>query len=170
MKVLSLLQPWATLVVIGAKKIETRSWSTKYRGPLLIHASKKMGREQKELIKSFPFWEALQNLKELPLGKIIGYVNLDRVISTNDGILKDAVGNEERDFGDYSPNRYGWLLSKPAAFTNLFPAKGSLGLWDFDYRICRQCGCTDVNCTACVEKTGQPCSWVKEDLCSACVQ
>lgn len=41
MKVISLLQPWATLAVIGQKKIETRSWSTKYRGPLLIHASKR---------------------------------------------------------------------------------------------------------------------------------
>jgi len=39
-KVLSLLQPWATLVVMGIKKIETRSWSTTHRGALLIHASK----------------------------------------------------------------------------------------------------------------------------------
>lgn len=40
MKALSLTQPWATLVAIGAKKIETRSWSTSYRGPVAIHASK----------------------------------------------------------------------------------------------------------------------------------
>jgi hypothetical protein len=40
MKVLSLTQPWATLAAIGAKKIETRSWSTAYRGPLAIHAAK----------------------------------------------------------------------------------------------------------------------------------
>src|SRR4051812_42520238 len=38
-KVLSLTQPWASLVAIGAKQIETRSWRTHYRGPLLIHAS-----------------------------------------------------------------------------------------------------------------------------------
>ena len=41
MKVLSLLQPWATLVVLGAKKYEVRGWQTAYRGPLLIHASAK---------------------------------------------------------------------------------------------------------------------------------
>jgi hypothetical protein len=39
MKTISLLQPWATLVAIGAKRIETRSWATSYRGPLAIHAS-----------------------------------------------------------------------------------------------------------------------------------
>ena len=40
MKAISLLQPWASLVVMGAKTIETRGWGTKYRGPILIHASK----------------------------------------------------------------------------------------------------------------------------------
>lgn len=40
MKALSLTQPWATLVAIGAKRIETRSWATTYRGPLAIHAAK----------------------------------------------------------------------------------------------------------------------------------
>lgn len=39
MKVLSLWQPWASLVTLGVKTIETRSWSTKYRGPLAIHAA-----------------------------------------------------------------------------------------------------------------------------------
>ena len=43
MKVLTLTQPWATLVAIGAKRIETRSWATKYRGPLLIHAAAGLG-------------------------------------------------------------------------------------------------------------------------------
>lgn len=38
MKVLTLHQPWASLIALGVKSIETRSWSTKYRGPLAIHA------------------------------------------------------------------------------------------------------------------------------------
>ena len=33
---------------------------------------------------------------------------------------------------------------------------------------CRVCGCTDVDCSGCVERTGEPCSWVEADLCSAC--
>lgn len=40
MKALTLHQPWASLIAVGAKRIETRSWSTKYRGPLAIHAGK----------------------------------------------------------------------------------------------------------------------------------
>jgi len=36
-------------------------------------------------------------------------------------------------------------------------------------RTCRVCGCTDLDCSQCIEKTGFPCHWVEADLCSACV-
>ena len=39
MKVLSLTEPYATLIKKGVKTIETRSWKTNYRGKLYIHAS-----------------------------------------------------------------------------------------------------------------------------------
>ncbi|MEZ4961959.1 MAG: hypothetical protein R2830_19180 [Saprospiraceae bacterium] len=35
-------------------------------------------------------------------------------------------------------------------------------------RTCRACGCTDEDCSLCIKKTGSPCHWVEEDLCSAC--
>lgn len=41
MKALTVWQPWASLVALGVKTIETRSWSTSYRGPLAIHAAKR---------------------------------------------------------------------------------------------------------------------------------
>lgn len=41
MKVLSIIEPWATLIKEGKKVIETRSWKTSYRGELYIHASNK---------------------------------------------------------------------------------------------------------------------------------
>lgn len=34
---------------------------------------------------------------------------------------------------------------------------------------CRNCGCTDMDCSQCIERTGEPCHWVEDDLCSACV-
>ena len=37
-------------------------------------------------------------------------------------------------------------------------------------RTCRVCGCTDEDCRQCIEKTGESCSWVAEDLCSACYE
>lgn len=36
-------------------------------------------------------------------------------------------------------------------------------------QTCRVCGCTDLDCSGCIERTGQACYWVEEDLCSACV-
>lgn len=41
MKALTLHQPWASLIAAGVKTIETRSWSTRYRGPLAVHAGKR---------------------------------------------------------------------------------------------------------------------------------
>lgn len=36
-------------------------------------------------------------------------------------------------------------------------------------RVCRACGCTDADCSVCIGLTGEPCSWVTLELCSACV-
>lgn len=36
-------------------------------------------------------------------------------------------------------------------------------------QICKICGCTDDDCEQCIEKTGEPCEWIEEDLCSACL-
>jgi hypothetical protein len=47
MKVLTFTQPWATLVAIGAKRIETRSWYTNYRGPLAFTRRRRFPRARK---------------------------------------------------------------------------------------------------------------------------
>lgn len=65
MKAITLTQPWATLVAIGAKRIETRSWRTNYRGPLAIHAAAGLGpvdglRGLRTLIGQPVFFEALR--------------------------------------------------------------------------------------------------------------
>ena len=39
-----------------------------------------------------------------------------------------------------------------------------------EVRSCHKCGCTDEDCSQCIEKTGSPCHWVAENLCSACVE
>lgn len=66
MKVLTLTQPWATLVAIGAKQIETRSWATTYRGPLLIHAAQGLGpggmRGLRALAGHEPFFSTLADI------------------------------------------------------------------------------------------------------------
>jgi len=169
MKVISLLQPWATLVVIGAKKIETRSWNTKYRGEILIHASKKMTREQKELADSKPFLDAFEknNIEELPLGKIIGKVKIIDTASTS--FFASALNiSDEKTFGNFSAGRYGWLLRDPVSFQHHFPVNGNRSLWDFNEKICLQCGCSEKD--ACIHPDFGPCWWVEEYLCSHCTE
>lgn len=68
MKALSLWQPWASAIALGAKRVETRSWETLYRGPLLIHAAKR--RPVYELLALNSNWTWLAVLR--PLGKRMG--------------------------------------------------------------------------------------------------
>lgn len=48
MKVLTIKEPWATLIIDGYKKYEFRSWKTKYRGKILIHAGMSL---EKDMLK-----------------------------------------------------------------------------------------------------------------------
>ena len=63
----------------------------------------------------------------------------------------------------------GFPVSATVPFLVLHPAVnlGRFPLFDGEPR-CRVCGCTDVDCSNCYERTGQPCFWVEPDLCSAC--
>src|SRR2546430_14165246 len=87
-KAISLWQPWATAVAIGAKTIETRNWWTGYRGRLAIHAAKKDTPELRE----FFAWHACDALRkagitsfeQLPLGAIIATCRLTECLHTTD--------------------------------------------------------------------------------------
>ncbi len=172
MKVVSLLQPHATLVAIGAKLIDTRSWNTDYRGELLIHASKKMSTAQKQLTHSKPFWNKLKHLGELPLGKIIGKVDLYETVTTEfckqmaAAKIKGVNWKDELVFGDYSAGRYGWLFKDPVSFTHHMEIDGALRLWNLNAQICLQCGCTE--CDPCIHPELGPCWWQEPYLCSHC--
>ncbi len=140
MKVISLLQPWATLVVMGAKQIETRSWSTAYRGPLLIHTSK--GKAGEIFAHELPFKKHIRDFMQLPFGFIIGRVTLTDVVRIGTGPLlntSDEMMNnltmEEKAFGDYTPGRFAWILQDPIAFKTPLGARGSLTLWEFDENL-----------------------------------
>ena len=161
MKALSLSQPWATMVAIQAKRIETRSWSTPYRGPLAIHAAKNFPPEARRLVAlSEPFRSAflaagysvgpLKNPYWIPLGKIVAVARLvdvvpilrrqvddDLAIITDEGLI--PIGPTERAFGDYTPGRCAWLLAEVFALPAPIPARGQLGLWEWPYSMCPRC-------------------------------
>jgi activating signal cointegrator 1 len=134
MKVLSFLQPWASLTVMGLKTLETRSWSTRHRGDLLIHAS--LGRSGALLAMEAPFSKYIPDFSKLPFGAIIGKAVLVDVIKMESLHLSDSAINrltmEERAFGDYSNGRYVWVLEEPEVFRHPFFMKGTLGLWNYD--------------------------------------
>ena len=107
MKALSLTQPWATLVATGAKCVETRSWSTRYRGPLAIHAAKRFP-------PSARFFASTEHTlgrlpRPVPLGAIIAIVDLVDVGRAEEVTL--TISALERMYGDYSWGRYAWMLS-----------------------------------------------------------
>jgi hypothetical protein len=141
MKVLSLTQPWATLVAIGAKTIETRSWATRYRGPLAIHAAKGFPAWAKDYCEDVEFEDALTLaypglsieaiIKALPLGQIIATCTLDDCFQfTRESVA--AIGEPERSFGDYDLGRYGFRLGNVRKLDTPIPARGSLGLWNYE--------------------------------------
>lgn len=139
MKTLSLLEPWASLIACGAKRIETRSWKHPYRGPLLIHASKGCKAENMNLAWQEPFFSALKGIHIIKDGKtalqyspgcIIATCNLvDCIEMTPENIAE--VGYLEKEFGIYEPGRYMWILEDVRRIDPI-PAKGRLMLWDFD--------------------------------------
>ncbi|RQW89904.1 MAG: ASCH domain-containing protein [Geobacter sp.] len=128
MKALSLIQPWATAIMVGNKSVETRSWKTPFRGRIAIHASKGFPGYAKEFAQ---IERALGRLPgRLPFGAIIGFANIVAMLPT-DTLVYD-ITPIERIYGDYSPGRWGWSLTdiEPLPDDKIIPCKGSLGLWD----------------------------------------
>lgn len=149
-RALSLTQPWATLLAIGAKGIETRSWSHRYRGWIAIHAAKGFPNKAKRLCWQEPFESVLagagyklnQRLQDygknsFPLGAIIavGILHrINRIGRSPDGRVclrqtERFVEGDELLFGDYTPGRCGWVFTNVGLLPEPIPCKGMLGLW-----------------------------------------
>ena len=126
MKVLSIRQPWASLIAYGYKEYEFRNWKTKYRGELLIHASKEMEKGNMEFFKdlNIPF----------ETGKIIAKVNLVDCVKVISKFEKKLIKQKPNIYG-HSQGRGGYafkvtepILIKPISIN------GKLGLWNYDYK------------------------------------
>ncbi|TAN06774.1 MAG: hypothetical protein EPN36_03325 [Rhodanobacteraceae bacterium] len=133
MKALSILQPWAWLILrpdvtdpvardalrAGGliKPVENRRWATRFRGPLLIHAGKKWGREQRE---DLAFVRARFPEIELPevfdLGGLVGSATVVDCVSDMDSPWF---------FGPF-----GFVLANQTALPRMIPYKGALGFFE----------------------------------------
>lgn len=177
MRALTFTQPWATLVALGAKRYETRSWKPPFGSvgqPLAIHAAKGLGpvggvSGLDRIFWSEPFYGALvrdggfQSARELPRGAVVAVVDLvavERAVTVGHR-FEDAGDKRELAFGGYAGARWAWRLENVRPLGIPLEVGGALGLWEVA-GVCRGCGCTDV--LACDEG----CWWIEPDLCSSC--
>lgn len=131
MKVITIKQPWATLIAEGYKEYEFRTWKIKYRKDILIHAGKSL---DKDAIKRFKHL----NL-EYPTGQIIAKVTiadcvkvddtLRNILATKDPLVyKGIISKESNDW-----EGYGFKLENVIKVDPI-EVNGKLGLWEYDYK------------------------------------
>ncbi len=160
LRCLSLHQPWASAMAEGLKAIETRSWATRYRGWVAIHAAKKEAAlhyfgwleehhgEPEPLLEPFPHQTDItesglvKTIHDLPLGAVVAVCRLADVVTTDHvgelpGWLNAGpwVSAQEADWGDYSPGRYAWLFDIGRTLPEPIPARGRQGLWKPDENL-----------------------------------
>lgn len=142
MKAISLWQPWATAIARGLKRVETRAWQTEYRGPLAIHAARRMERAaMDELIRRGVPLPAEANAQTYPLGALVAVAELATICTTRalrndaDGSLwtvrgQDIFGPHERALGDYSDDRYAWILRDVRVLARPVAWRGMRGIFN----------------------------------------
>jgi len=121
-RAISIIQPWAWLISRGIKPVENRTWLTKFRGPVYIHASKRLS-----LDEYFKAWSLLHSvmpgeltlpvMSSLPRGALVGVAN-----------ITDCV-TEHSSPWFFGP--YGFVMEDARAIPPI-PMKGRLGVWRID--------------------------------------
>ena len=133
MKAISLWQPYASLVACGLKRVETRSWPTKYRGPILIHAGKRWTPELEATARHFRerfSWRTyVPSVGALPLGAVVAVARITECHEMDRAWI-EAQSPLERAAGVWLPGRFGWVLEDVRAPGAPIPLKGRQGLFE----------------------------------------
>ena len=124
MKVLTLKQPWATLVAEGIKKYEFRSWKTKYRGKVLIHAGTGIDKEDMEKYSNLDL--------EFPSRKIIAIVEIEDCLELDEKLNKKIIEENNIAYGNKIRTGYAWKLKNVKKIKYRKEVNGKLGLWNID--------------------------------------
>ena len=132
MKVLSLWQPWASLIADGRKRIETRSWAAPrwiIDRDILIHATKRI---ETDAAEDFDYLPAA-----MPRGALICVVHVDACVRFDQESLQDLHDHysvKEFEYGDFEIGRFGWILSKPR---KIIPVEihGYQGIFSFNGQV-----------------------------------
>lgn len=130
MKVLSLMEPWGSLIKEKVKYVETRSWKTSYRGELYIHTSLKKIPKKDERIQNLV--NLLQD-KNIKYGYIIAKCKLVDCIYMDEEFVNKIKKENPTEYmcGEYAVGRYAWIL-EDIEKVNPIEAKGHLGIWNYE--------------------------------------
>jgi len=133
MKAVSLWQPWASLWCSPRKVHETRSWRCSHRGWLLVHAGKHF---EKNFAPDNPLRVILNNefgtdwARELPVGALIGMVNVVACLPTQ--LLRGdaSVSDDDLACGDFAMGRFAWRRDEHRLFVGPIPYRGRQGIFN----------------------------------------
>ena len=129
MKTITIKQPYASLIAAGVKKYEFRTWKSKYRGKLLIHAGKGIDKKAMEKFKNY-------NL-EYPSGCIIAICDMVDCVKIDEETREMLLKENELVYGkaamDKSFDGYGFRLENVKMIEEI-SVKGALSFWEYDYK------------------------------------
>lgn len=128
MKVITIKQPFASLIASGQKEYEFRTWKTSYRGEILIHAGKSADKEAMNRFSSFDL--------DCPLGCIIAKATLTDCIPIDEEVKEELRAKNAPVYwgitSDPDWKGYGFKLENIQRIEPI-SVNGSLGLWEYDY-------------------------------------
>ena len=124
MRALSIRQPWAWLIVSGHKDVENRTWATRFRGRVYVHAGKLPMAAgsfpaQEEYVRRAGIWLP----EDLPMGAIVGEVE-----------IMDCVDFSE---SPWFCGPYGWVVAGAVRYETPIPCRGKLGFFRVDEKLIR---------------------------------
>lgn len=129
MKVITIKQPFATLIAEGLKEYEFRTWKTKYRGDILIHAGKGVDKEAMKRYKHLNF--------NYPSGCIIAKATVTDCIFIDDDARKMLMEKNSLVYSNIVEqtewNGYGFKLENIQKIDPIY-ISGKLSLWDYEYK------------------------------------
>lgn len=152
MKAISLWQPWASLIAVGAKHHETRHWSTEHRGPIAIHAAKTVdtaGAPDALCLRALGEWWQ----KSCPIGAIVAIGDLTSVHRAE--TVAGRTSRPDLAAGNFTMGRYAWRIDNVRALDRPIPCVGRQGIFNWTppgdlaqrlgpavdhFAVCRQLG------------------------------
>ncbi len=124
MKVLTIKQPYASLIAHGYKKFEFRSWKTKYRGELYIHAGKGIDKKRMDMVNDY-------NL-DYPNGFIIAKVKLTDCILVDEKMSKSLNEKNPKVYTHDYTGYYAWCLEDVEILEEPIKTNGKLSIWNYE--------------------------------------